>query len=867
MNGGGKRAREPQPAGDQDEAAGDEEEEETKRTGRLSADHMQALYTQRSTIALDRQLTKEDFCKHEKAWAASLIPGQHLNIRHQHMKFKNGFKMLLWCNSCEKCKEKAGWKGYSTFDTSERQITRMHTPSDSHGDFKATKNWNPLTATAENALKAFVEQTPHFTTQDLVKIVEKHMPDSRPSDAWLLTWGRNHKVHKGSTSSRLTELKWVEADWRQIERTFGRTRDIAEVVNELKVAASLYEPTQTIVVFCNPKLLSETLHSLTNKLYIKLCGDGTFRLTEGEWVLMTVGILSKHYARSEGVNAFCTSFHPLIFGLANKESEITYEVLFQALCDCSIRFAQIDLRPCVRQFHADMHLGEDLALKTVFTNACRVADWAHVIGACTRPKTQPASKSDRINAFRSGAWATMKKRLTLAGQKLLPLIQRAFHCLRSVPTALLFHTISEILLQILLSQEPPEEKAAKALESYYFVSLTPAEAQSHFDILNWPGNPNRFLIADWWAGLQRLQPGSASGTQAQESWHRHKLKKYLGLKQGVKAFVENLQAFTMSRLADLQSQGSSLPDMPCEPFPDKTVMFDSKVLTREGRTSSDQFFRTRAWDRCEEAADGTVFYCFPRTLATYNHDSKEWELTPDSSVRRPSLGFAGAFVALLRANSEPAVLRALQSLGLQNPFLDLESLLKLLDSYVLVAIGPSGAEYWRRQSAEGEENPHTQGFCAFCHEFCLHGSCEHFHAANVDLKQISLQEPTFPQRQKAIPIFQQSPVEVVLPAESRSDRAMSPASRPSKHSMGRHRANAALTDFLRASGWALWDSVLQQERFTIDQLAMLAFCDLRVALPSVPAGILLRMQAAAREWQQSVSASGRKFEPICNSFH
>ena len=244
--------------------AGDEEEEQTKRTGRLSADHMQALYTQRSTIALDRQLTEEESCKHEKVWAARLIPGQHSNIRHQHVKFKNGFKMLLWCNSCEKCKARPGWKGYSTVDTSECQITRMHAPSDSRGDFIPRKNWNPLTATAET--KAFVEQTPHFTTQDLVKIVEEHMPDSRPTDAWLLTWGRNHRVHKGSKSSRLTELKRVETDLAAncATFTFGTTNDIAQVVNKIRVAG------------CNPKLLSESLRSLTNKLYIYLCGEGPF---------------------------------------------------------------------------------------------------------------------------------------------------------------------------------------------------------------------------------------------------------------------------------------------------------------------------------------------------------------------------------------------------------------------------------------------------------------------------------------------------------------------------------------------------------------------------------------------------------------
>lgn len=141
----------------------------------------------------------------------------------------------------------------------------------------------------------------------------------------------------------------------------------------------MLEREQSVIVFCNPMLLEETLHSLTNKAYIKLCGDGTFRLTQEDWVFKSVGVLSKHYSESEGVYAFRTNFHPLIFALANKESQVTYQVLFDALCACAQKFAGVDLRSCCQQYHADMHPGEDLAQRFVFVNASRVTDWAHVI--------------------------------------------------------------------------------------------------------------------------------------------------------------------------------------------------------------------------------------------------------------------------------------------------------------------------------------------------------------------------------------------------------------------------------------------------------------------------------------------------------
>ena len=664
MEGAGKRARNAAAGEAAEEAQEGDNAGDKAKPGRRSAEETAATYTSHSTIACDEVLDKQAFLRMEKTWAQNLVEGECLNIRHNFLPFKDGFKLSQWCNSCASCCNKAGWKGYSTHNAAERKTYRQYTPVTAHGDFAATRQWNPLTATTENALKAFVRQNAHFTTQDLVKIVETHQPANRPPDAWLQTWGRNHREHKGTTSDKLSSMRWVEADWRQVERTLGKTDSLVEVVNQLKVAASLYDPMQTIVVFCNPLLLTETLNSLTNKCYIKLCGDGTFRLTDGDWVLMTVGVLSKHYARSEGIYAFSTTFNPLIFGLANKESEVTYQVLFQSLCECSRRFAGIDLQACVRQYHADMHPGEDLAQRSMFANACRVADWAHVIGACTRPKQKVTKDAhdERVNVYHSGVFNTVKKKLSPAGQKLLPLVERAFHCMRSLPTALLFHTCAQMLLATLTAQDPPEGNAANALEKHYFVRLDAEDARSQFDLEDWPGDPTRILIAEWWCGIQRLQPGSASGTQAQESWHRHKLKKYLGLRTALPTFVESLDNFAKSRLADLQSQGSCLPDMPQEPFPDKTVMWDSAALTQEGRSSADQFYRNRAWDRCEDV-DGTIFYCMPRTLATYNHDTKCWEETPDNSIRRPSLGSAGAFSSLLRARSEAAVIRALVSLG------------------------------------------------------------------------------------------------------------------------------------------------------------------------------------------------------------
>ena len=66
--------------------------------------------------------------------------------------------------------------------------------------------------------------------------------------------------------------------------------------NSLKLAASTYDPKATamvLTVLTNPKLFHTVITMLANKDYVKLCGDGTHKLTYGDWILMALGVLSR----------------------------------------------------------------------------------------------------------------------------------------------------------------------------------------------------------------------------------------------------------------------------------------------------------------------------------------------------------------------------------------------------------------------------------------------------------------------------------------------------------------------------------------------------------------------------------------------
>ena len=99
MRGAGKRARPP------DAAA----EDAKKGRGRPSAKEVDDLYSLQATLPCEEDISKEQFLKREKAWPTSLIAGHTLRIRSQFAPFAHGFRVHLWCSSCDTCKNRQGW--------------------------------------------------------------------------------------------------------------------------------------------------------------------------------------------------------------------------------------------------------------------------------------------------------------------------------------------------------------------------------------------------------------------------------------------------------------------------------------------------------------------------------------------------------------------------------------------------------------------------------------------------------------------------------------------------------------------------------------------------------------------------------------
>jgi hypothetical protein len=98
--------------------------------------------------------------------------------------------------------------------------------------------------------------------------------------------------------------------------------------------------------------------------------------------------------------------------------------------------------------------------------------------------------------------------------------------------------------------------------------------------------------------VERIQPGSSGGSQAQESWHRHKLKAFVKeLSQQVNDFVIRLERFARARVSELRTTNTVLRDTPGEPFPD-SYLLSSALLASRGRTAAQQYISTGANSGC-----------------------------------------------------------------------------------------------------------------------------------------------------------------------------------------------------------------------------------------------------------------------------
>ena len=603
-----------------------------------------------------------------------------------------------------------------------------------------------------------------------------------------------------------------------------------------------------------------------NKSFIKLCGDGTFRLMFQQWILATLGTTSKQFSRGDDdhMTAFRTKYHPLIFAIMNIESEPTYRHFFRCLKHVADKLLHVDLSSVVKQYHCDWHAGEENARAVELPESVRAGDWAHFVGATSRPSERKApppaglspQDAEQRSAWRTGIFNVVQRHLLHPDH--IDTVRQWIRSLRAQPTALLFTSLSTWFFEIL--EKLNEVAACAAIKKHYYRKMPAAEARRRFELQSWPGDPAYIWMADWWAGLEQLQPGSAGATQAQESWHRHDLKGFMkNMRMPIPSFVLQLEKYTDLRFRRASKDEDPLPDTPGEPFPDAGLR-GGPHLTRRGRTGAYDYADTNAYVRHTEE-DGTTFTAMRRTLCAFVDG--EWKEPNKDAVQPPPAALSRHMGALLRATTERELRAALADLGVDDPLADNGNLLfRAVTGKVLVMSGPKARQFWRRPGNVAEaEALHMETLCAWCPVAITCGACEHQQVDYLARHPDARATAHMPKRQKKQPddIDPASPAPVRLRGPRGTDagapaspgpprRPCCPATPARDKRVGRLLDKAGLSHFRDA---------FRREGVTLEVLGEAGagptgIMWLKAYFPDIPAAAGLKLlQAAATHHQDS----------------
>jgi hypothetical protein len=618
-----------------------------------------------------------------KKWAATLIPKQTISTHAEPHALVGHYKYVVWCTSCVACNKKGrGWGFTATYklETGETKIRARHISA--HGKFDLEKGKNKLTASARAAALSFAARNPQAKGSSVGASVRKLQP--RPVHERKFAILLRNAKRRGLVTRRWTKLSWLTCDWRRLTRQSPSFESAeARKSNQLCVVAQTFDAVHTTTVFCSPLLVKEVLDRIANKEYVKLCGDGTFRLIRDGWVLMTLGVLSKHHAQGEADNHACfrTSYLPWLFAVTSQECAESYDFFFQhALCVANTCCPGFVLESACRQYHGDWHKGEEKARAARFPKSLRAADWAHFVGATTSTKKNPHIDDEYVLTWRSGVYHTLQKHHV--STEAMDLIRTWLPILRKTPTAAIFHTLTHYLFEAL--GRDGQETALKVLRTYYFAELSGQDATNRFGIRSWIGGRDSIWYAYWWAGFQRLQPGSASGSQSQEAWHK-KFKGHIGnLNLEMPDFYERLDSYCQWFLEQLQLTTSPFPDLPTDPYPD-SLLLDADRMDALERTSAPEFLQPQCmavW--CD--GKGTEYYAMRPHLRCWNVAKEVWEKT--STPRTSETTAAQHMASLLTADTASSMDKALRNLGAGRVIgASMESLRVSVTRYYMLFVG------------------------------------------------------------------------------------------------------------------------------------------------------------------------------------
>ena len=501
---------------------------------------------------------------------------------------------------------------------------------------------------------------------------------------------------------------------------------------QLRVVNPVYDGMEVTLPLICPALVHQILGMLPRPWHVKLSLDGTYRLLVcGNYVLLNAGVNIKHVvpAMEREVTEYRTRYVPLAFAVAHVESVSSYARMIESLLAVAAHTKTEAGTPFgpehVGQWHGDLHRGLENARRRVCPNAVRVSDWAHCCGVTTPgPSGFPATAAKYL---RSDSPLAPKITMWFALSRFLP--KFVFHVLWS-------HLFREM-----------EEPLQAALQREYFFKAE--------DVWS----------AHWRAAPDRIAPGTATGSAAQEAWHGKTLKQMIPHKQTPYGLARSLQTEIVEPLlAELQGMrrgGVSFEDWPgAGQHLNLSILKASGKMAREGRTCAVELLD---WSLHTTASDksGNKHFLFPVSkwrpapdqAATERRAKKAFVLRsipPLTEGAALAMGFK-ASLATSRCEAE-AALQDLRVYNAQQDVWDWDQARELFTNWRHVVVGPAVEELWKLHGTRSDAltNKHGRALCFGCAEAAKSGPCEHVYAALLHLGEISV-EPTVVTRRPGRP--------------------------------------------------------------------------------------------------------------------
>ena len=294
----------------------------------------------------------------------------------------------------------------------------------------------------------------------------------------------------------------------------------------------------------------------------------------------------------------------------------------------------------------------------------------------------PKDEIERLRVWRNGIMKNLQGALNNA-DAVLPILEHVIHTSRYLPRgafALLWRTTLEWL------QESGESRACTLLTKHYLEGTKPGSA--HVEDACWRTAPDACV------------GGSAAGTQPQETWHNHRLKKAVSkLNLQLDSLHEKLQEFFRSRSQEA-SKGtvgiSDAPDYCLEP-----ALFEgSKALRCSGRTCSREFLKEEAMIVVKIDALNTIFV-MRKSLLWKPEPNSEWMMTDDKFgglTEDAASELLNLYMAQTAAEAKGPMEKLGKLVGNERGRNKVQSMLRILDRWALVGLGPQFVRYWRLES-------------------------------------------------------------------------------------------------------------------------------------------------------------------------